>query len=165
MKKILTILICFSFNFIIGQGIEIIKINKYQCAIFSKQYKLPNSELPVEKRFTPNVEEIKLFENQLYSEFKEFNKNNPNQIKSKKQIIFKNLKKYRRQYLGIINENGNKIIFINFLWKKYNILDAKSGKKETDNSWKKEWKFIFDIGHENWYAKYNLNEKEIIIDF
>jgi len=165
MKKTLTILICFGFNFIIGQEIELMKTDKYQCAIFSKEYEFPNSKLPIENRFTPTQEEIKLFEKQLYNEFKEFIKNNPQQRKSKKQTIYKNLKKYRRQYLGIINESGSEIIFINFLWKKYNVSDFKRKRKEVDNSWKKEWKLIFDIGHKNWYAKYDLNKKEIIIDF
>lgn len=165
MKKTLIILICFISNFIIGQEIDIIIKNKSECAIFSKEYNLPNSKLSIEKRFTPSKKEIKLFENQLHKEFKKFKKNNPRQRNSKKQLIYKNLKKYNRQYLGIINESGNKIIFINFLWKKYNSLDSKVGKKEKDNSWKKEWKFIFDIGHENWNAKYDLNGKKIIVDF
>ena len=158
MKIIVTILICISFNFIIGQEIGLIKTDKYQCAIFPKEYELPNSKLQIDKRFTPSKEEIELFENQLYKEFKEFKKSNPTQRKSKKQIIYKSLRKYNRQYLGIINESGNKILFINFL-------NSSSGIKEIDNSWKKEWKLIFDIGHENWYAKYDLNEKQIIIDF
>jgi len=33
-------------------------------------------------------------------------------------IIHKNLKKYVRQYLGFVNNEGKKIICINFLWKK-----------------------------------------------
>jgi len=165
MKKILTIIICLSFNFIIGQEISLIKIGNHHCAIFSEKYELPNSKLPIENRFTPNQEEIKLFEKQLHKELKKFKNDNPNKKKSKKQIIYKNLKKYRRQYLGIINKSGEKIIFINFLRKMYKFSYSKREKKEIDNSWKREWKFIFDIGNKNWYAKYNINQKKIIINF
>jgi hypothetical protein len=130
MKKILTIIICLSFNFIIGQEINLIKIGKYHCAIFSKKHELPNSKLPIEKRFTPNQEEIKLFEKQLHKELKKFKNDNPNKRKSKKQIIYKNLKKYRRQYLGIINKSGRKLFLLIFYGKSisFQILNGKKKK-------------------------------------
>jgi hypothetical protein len=63
------------------------------------------------KRFTPTIEEINQVELILKKDFL-------NKIKSEIEgkFIRKNLNDYKRQYLGYIDSNGDKIVFISFFW-------------------------------------------------
>lgn len=82
---------------------EHFKTKDFDIAIFSKDYKIYNSE----KRFTPTKEEILLAEKELKYNLKDFFG------KNSKEKFYKNLKKYKRQYFGILDDNGNKILLIN----------------------------------------------------
>jgi len=96
-----------------------IKNKNFEGYVFSDSEKLEfNSEIS-NNRFTPTNEEIILTENILKSDLFNLNKDRLNQVKSC-PIIDKNLKKYIRQYLGYY-VNGEKVIWINFLWKKEKI--------------------------------------------
>lgn len=102
------------------------------------------------KRITPSLGEIKELEKLLSQQIKEININKPNQKKS--PLIHRNLKKYKRQYVGYYNGNGERIIYINFLWKGYKGYDVDGKQIEP---WKTEWLQMFDGGSQYWQIKYN----------
>lgn len=74
-------------------------------------------------RYTPNKKDILNAEKLLKGNLKCKNSEQANQ-KNGCPVIHKNLKKYIRQYVGFINTEGEKIIWINFLWDK-NIDESK----------------------------------------
>ncbi|WP_431241111.1 hypothetical protein ACQ9BO_13325 [Flavobacterium sp. P21] len=87
--------------------------------IFPKDYDsylFDNSE-----RFTPTSNEIKELEFLLNKNIKAINTNKFT------PLIHKNLDKYNRQYIGFFNEKGERIIYINFLWRE-NYTSEKNGK-------------------------------------
>ncbi len=163
MKKLLLIILILNFNLSFSQEIELIKNRKYEGAIFSKSYTDEFSNLPpIEKRFTPTEKEIEELETRLRNNLKEINKNKPNQGKGYGPTIHRNLKKYARQYVGIIDKNGQKIIYINFLWNGYSIWDFIRGWEKPNDSWKTEWLMTFDGGSRYWNIKYLIDKKEFV---
>lgn len=101
------------------------------------------------ERFTPTIEEINVAEIILNKDFLK-------KIKSKVdgKFIRKNLNDYKRQYLGYIDSNGDKIIFISFF------LD-KNIKKQDDQSWKEDYRIMFDGGASFWVAEINLKKNKV----
>ena len=107
------ILLFLSSCFIHAQNVaEHFKTRQFEVAIFPES----SNEIMQQNRFTPTKEEIIKAENTLKSKLKEANRNFENQYNS--PIIHRNLKKYKRQYFGFINDKGEKILYINSLWKK-----------------------------------------------
>ena len=70
------------------------------------------------KRYTPTKEDVYKAEEIIKSNIKQANKNLVNQS-GPNLIIHKNLNKYIRQYVGFINENNEKVIWVSFIWEKY----------------------------------------------
>jgi hypothetical protein len=126
----------------------LLKIDDYEVAIFSENSK----EFFPGKRFTPTKEEIVAAENALKSQLKELNSDKMNQ--SDTPVIDKNLKKYKRQYFGYINERGEKILFINCFWRK---------DKDESLVWLKEQIRVLDGGSYFWNVKYKI-EKDTLFD-
>lgn len=112
-------------------------------------------------KFSPTVEDISLAEDILKSKIKTINADRLNQGQGC-PVIHKNLNKYRRQYVGHIDTNGDKIIHVNFDWNRYSTLDNIRGiyKSESD-SWKKEWKVVFDGCSYYWGVKINLDNEKL----
>jgi hypothetical protein len=100
---------------------------------------------PGKSRFTPTHDEVKSAEMSLINQLKELNSEKLNQHDS--PVIDKNLKKYKRQYFGYIDENGNKILFINCFWRK---------EKEESLLWLKERIRVLDGGSYFWNIKFNV---------
>lgn len=100
------------------------------------------------KRFTPTIEEINQAENILKLNFKKSNKSKDG------RFISRNLKDYKRQYLGYINSNGDKMLHVSFDLNKNN-------KKQDDRSWKEEYKIILDGGVSYWIAIINLKTNKL----
>lgn len=99
------------------------------------------------KRFTPTIEEVNLAEHILRLGLKK--------LKSKDgRFISRNLKDYKRQYLGYINSDGDKMLHISFY------LD-KNSKKQDNRFWKEEYKMILDGGISYWIMKINLNTNKL----
>lgn len=67
-------------------------------------------------------------------------------------IIHKNLKKYKRQYFGYINENNERVMFINCFWNKHT---------RTNPNWLKERVMVNDGGSYYWSVKYNMEKDEL----
>ncbi|TRZ43972.1 hypothetical protein DMZ48_08430 [Robertkochia solimangrovi] len=135
-----------------SQNPVLVTSDDFQGVIFSRIYEIPYSnEIPLENRFTPSKREIMELEKSLKDQLKFINRNQPNQGRHYGPIIHKNLRKYIRQYVGIINENGQRIIHVNFVWNGY------SG---TDDSWKSSFVIVMDGGSHFWNINYRIEEKE-----
>lgn len=67
-------------------------------------------------RYTPTKEDVYKTEEIIKLNIKLANKNHVNQSGTN-PIIHKNLNKYIRQYVGFINTNNEKVIWVNFIWK------------------------------------------------
>jgi hypothetical protein len=100
------------------------------------------------KRFTPTIEEVNQAENILKLGFKKSNKSKDG------RFISRNLKDYKRQYLGYINSDGEKMLHISFY------LD-KNSKKQDNRFWKEEYKMILDGGTSYWIVKINLKTNKL----
>jgi hypothetical protein len=153
MKKNLTLVLMAISLFGYGQvKTDSVKIDhyissKFDCAIFpANTYDLT----PGKKRFTPTRKEIEKAELALQGQLKSINLRRPNQSSS--PVIDENLSKYLRQYFGYIDKSGNRILFINFLWKK---------EKEDDNRWLKERIMVNDGGSYYWNIKFNINSGKL----
>src|SRR5262245_55529666 len=106
------------------------KTTNFDCAIF------PANSLdltPGGKRFTPTRQENDKAEAAMPSQLTKLNAKHINQGIS--PIIEKNLSKYVRQYFGYVDEQGNRILFINCLWKK---------EKGEGDRWLKERIMVMD---------------------
>ncbi|SFS82122.1 hypothetical protein SAMN04488006_0213 [Lutibacter maritimus] len=153
-----------NFNLSYSQEIELIENRKYEGAIFSKNYNIPYSKSPtIEKRFTPTKLEIEELENRLSKYLRETNKNKPKENKHYGPKIHKNLNKYVRQYIGFIDQFGQRVIHVNFIWNGYSLMESIRGWTKPDDSWKTEWQIIFDGGSRYWNINYII-EKEKFID-
>lgn len=100
------------------------------------------------KRFTPTIEEFNQAEEILKLDLKKRNKSKD------KRFIFRNLKDYKRQYLGYINSNGDKMLHVSF------DLD-KNSKNQDDRFWKEEYKMILDGGVSYWITIINLKTNKL----
>lgn len=126
---------------------EHFKTKQFEVAIFPES----SNELMQQNRFTPTKEEIIKAENALKLKLKYIN--NPLINQSSSTIIHKNLKKYKRQYFGYINEKDEKILYINSLWSK--------SIKEHNWHWLNEIIWISDGGSHYWNIEYNLETDEL----
>lgn len=141
------ILLFLSSCFIHAQNVaEHFKTRQFEVAIFPES----SNDLMQQNRFTPTKEEIFEAEKVLKSKLKEANRNLENQYNS--PIIHRNLKKYKRQYFGFINDKGEKILYINSLWKK----------NEEETKWLQQIIMVSDGGSHYWNIEYNLETDELI---
>lgn len=77
------------------------------------------------------------------------------------KFIKANLHKYLRQYLGYINKNGDKVVFVKCLWKR-SITDMEKQESSTKmKKWTNDVIFIEDGGCYYWQIKINLNSDEL----
>jgi hypothetical protein len=118
------------------------KTENFDVAIFPKEYQLHKYE----NRFTPTKEEITQAENALNKQFRKFKISKWNLAGGPN--ILNNLNKYRRQYFGIIDENGNRILYINAFWSDEDGFDY----------WLDKEIFVNDGGSYFWNIKYFINE-------
>lgn len=147
MKLLLNFLFFFTlaFHFANGQSnAEHYQTRDYDIAIFPKEYQLHGFE----KRFTPTKEEIFLAEEALQTQLKKINKNLPNQ--SHGPVIHKNLNKYKRQYFGVYDENGKKILLINFFWE-----------DRPNEYWLQSEVQVDDGGSYYWQIKFSVEENQL----
>ncbi|MEO9872150.1 hypothetical protein [Ekhidna sp.] len=151
MKLIITHILLVASISLQGQSAEVVSGKKYRGAIFNSEYAMPPWTFTIkEKRFTPTSEEIDKIEVKLKLEINDLNSDGLNQGKGYGPAIHKNLRKYVRQYLGFINEKGERVILINCLWLKSSFADG----------WKEEWINVSDGGSQYWQVKYNLDQEQ-----
>lgn len=126
---------------------ELYKTDIFEAAIFPAEYQ---DYLP-KPRFTPAKEEINLAEIALIKDLESLNFLLVNQSDS--PVIHQNLDKYCRQYFGYTDENGDRILLINFFWK--------TNHKEDYRSFLKTRVIVLDGGSFYWNVKYNLTKKKL----
>ena len=124
------------------------KTNQYNVSIFAANY----LDLIPGQRFTPTRQEIEKAEFVLNNNLQDLNKDLVNQ--SSTPIIHKNLNKYKRQYFGYIDKNGDRILLINCFWSK---------DKDESDRWLTSRIIVHDGGSYYWNVKFNL-DKNILFD-
>lgn len=153
MRKQYFSLIFIAFTFSLsGFGQNEIAPFKNSGVIFSADYKYYSFDNL--KRFTPSFSEISELEILLSRHIKKINSNRLNQ--GNQSLIHRNLKKYKRQYIGYFDEKGERVIYVKFLWKGYQYFDDNGKEIEI---WKTQWLEIFDGGSSYWQIKYNPDLK------
>jgi hypothetical protein len=129
--------------------------NSYEGYIFPKFYEKNKNWMPFDsalKRFTPTKEDILIAEKALKEQLEIMNKSLMNQGKNC-PVIHENLKRYKRQYFGFINENGEKIVWINLIWDK---------EKHALKCLSKDLIFVLDGCSHYWNIKVNLNQVKLL---
>lgn len=135
-----------------------IKKNRYEGVIFSKDYLgLMNSS---DNKFTPTLTDIDSAEIVLRKGIKSINLNRPNQFDNC-PVIHRKLGKYKRQYFGYIDTNGDKTILINCFWDKKGFIEKVFYNESDDLKWKTEEKFVLDGCSYYWKIKVNLTKKKL----
>ena len=117
--------------------------------IFPKEYEDKYHYQNEYSSYTPSKEEVINAETILKKKLKETNKFKINQD-NKCPVIHKQLCKYNRQYLGLINKNGEKVIFINFIWA-----------KSTPDNWNKDVIMVLDGCSYYWNIKVNIGNSSL----
>jgi hypothetical protein len=140
-----------------------VKSNKFRGTIFTHSYqtdKLFITKVDSANRFTPTKENIKLAESILQEQISEANKRHVNQF-GKRQYIDRNLNKYFRQYVGYLNENGDRTIHISFHWDKFTITDRIKGYWDDRLNYTSDYSIVFDGGSRYWSVNVNLTSKTL----
>jgi len=107
--------------------------------------------------FTPSSEEILKAESILKLRIKETNTLMLNQGENC-PIIHKNLMNYFRQYIGRINQQGERIIMINMLWNKHSLW-----KRTIDDriEYRKGYYYVLDGCSYYWCVSVNLTTEKL----
>ncbi|WP_373060337.1 hypothetical protein, partial [Zunongwangia sp. H14] len=120
----------------------------FDVAIFPKN----DGELIGGLRFTPTKVQVDRAENALIENLEELNHELENQEGTRhRPIIHKHLDKYKRQYFGLIDENGDKILYIKALWYKH----------EASEDWLQRLIDVHGGGSFFWNIEYNLIKKKL----
>lgn len=92
-------------------------------------------------QFTPTRKEVDMAEKALTEQLKNLNTGT---MYYRPPALQNNLKKYKRQYFGVVGKNGEKILFINCLWDR------------VTDKWLSQKIVSLDGGGRFWNVKYNL---------
>lgn len=123
------------------------KTRKFNVAIFPSTYE---EYIGSNLRFSPTRIQVDSAEKELREGLKLINKDKINQSNS--PVIHENLKSYKRQYLGYIDQNGNRILYINCFWE---------SKHEKFENWLMTFIQVSDGGSYYWSIKYNLDTRQL----
>lgn len=137
-----------------------IKSRTFEGVIFSKDYVPIISPIPNNtRRFTPTVEDIVHAEKLIRQDAKLNGKGKIWDI-----FICRHLKKYLRQYAGLILPNGQKVILVNLFWREDIIEDEKTHRQMPNipsPQWKTSWYMVADGGHFYWGITVNLSVRQL----
>lgn len=100
------------------QKAECIKGNNFQGYIFPDSVYILIGIENQAARFTPAESAIRVVENELRFQLSKVTSNLPDFGPGCPEINTRNLKKYYRQYFGFITSEGERVIFIDFIWHK-----------------------------------------------
>ena len=139
-----------------------VKSNNFRGTIFTSSYSnsffIPASDTL--KRFTPTKEDIVLAETILKNQIEKVNASRMNQF-GRRQYIHKNLNKYFRQYVGLINEQGNRVIHINLSWDRFTIFDRIKGFSDSRLDFTSDYSMTLDGGSYYWNVNVDLTAKAL----
>ncbi|TPE44182.1 hypothetical protein [Pontibacter mangrovi] len=131
--------------------------------IFNQNYSFDNFfviDVDSTTQWTPNKEDIELAEKILRAQIKDLNKNRVNQMGSC-PVIHSNLYSYFRQYVGVKNDKGERVIHINFYWDKYGMFDRIRGSNDSRLSYDSHYTMVFDGCSYYWQVNVNLDQQEL----
>ena len=132
-----------------------IKGKCYEGYVFPKENTIDADWMPfndIRERYTPTNDDIIRAENILQEQLRNINKQAlMNQGKGCPNI-YKKLNKYKRQYFGYINNEGEKIIWINCVWYK---------NEDVLELWNKQVITILDGCSYYWNIKVNLKQDKL----
>jgi hypothetical protein len=167
MKKLIVLLLFISFHSEaqtitvtekITEQITYVAGQRFEGVIFSADYL---ALIGSNERFTPSHEEIELVEMLIRRDLKKANHSKINQGLHLGPVIHKRLNKYQRQYFGYVSPQGERIIYINCIFFRYNLFDRLQGFERPDDKWKKQQIEVNDGGSYHWQIQVNLNKKEL----
>jgi len=131
--------------------------------IFNDNYPFSNfmvNDIDSTTRWTPGKHDIELAEDILKRQIKSLNKNKVNQ-QNNCPVIHRHLNDYFRQYIGIRNNKGERIIHINFSWDKYTLVDRIVGNTDSRLDFKSDYVFAFDGCSYYWGVNVNLDKRKL----
>jgi len=133
----------------ITDTITIIKLPEYYKGhgiIFSDKYIPPVKKIQSSKRFNPIKEEIQQAEKILITNYNKSLRNNPHRCYNctPTKNVKKKFKYWNRQYLGYVDANGHRIIWIKLL---------KFRSKRKEKKYFANWKNGFVFGFGDFYEK------------
>ena len=102
-------------------------------------------------RWSPTEEDIALAEELMKKYIAKIVKKNPSTVIYGTSKIHLNFDKYYRQYFGIIDRHGRKILFVNCFWKEY---------ENRFPGWKQSLIGVCDGGSYYWRIRVNLKKKK-----
>ncbi|MBL7996975.1 hypothetical protein JNM05_16535 [bacterium] len=137
-----------------------IKGHDFEGIILTAGYIMPQPSDTIINRFTPTREEIEFLEKIIEDSIKYLNRDRLNQDNSN-PVIDENLHKYFRQYVGFLDANGNKIIFVNMLWNRWSLRDRFKGFADPREGLHDGFVQVFDGGSRYWQIKVNITLKVI----
>jgi hypothetical protein len=140
-----------------------VKSNRFRGTIFTTSYqanKLFIATADSINRFTPTQKDIAFAENILREQIEKANKPHTNQF-GKRQYIEKNLSKYFRQYVGLINKQGERIIHVNLHWERFTLKDRIKGYWDDRLDYTSDFSTVFDGGSRYWSINVNLTTKTL----
>jgi hypothetical protein len=126
--------------------------DRYPFDLFFFEYNLDST-----KRWMPEKKDIELAEQILKANIKKMAHNYPKHYGPR---VHKRLYSYFRQYVGLFNEKGQRIIHINCSWDRPTLLDRVPG----DNhrlKFDSDYAMVMDGGSYYWKIEVNLDEKTI----
>jgi len=129
----------------------LISTKNYEGYVFyakhSVWYEIKNQK----ERYTPTEDDINKAELLIREQIKEINSSLENQFDGC-PVIHENLPNYYRQYVGYINNNGEKIIWVNFIWKdKTSVIKLKEDIVETLDGCSYFWNIEVNINKSKLY--------------
>lgn len=149
MKMLLNVLIIlFAINM---QSSCLIKGKGFKGYVFDKEHFVLMTIDNQSKRYTPDKQAVLLAEHLIKDRLESINTSLENQGGGC-PVIHKNLKKYVRQYVGFITRDGERVIWVNFIWES-SINDEKRLSKDIETP--------LDGCSHYWNIKVNLDREEL----
>jgi hypothetical protein len=116
---------------------------------FPNTYTIPYKITDYDLRFTPTQDDILLAERLLREQLNDLNSDKINQGLGC-PTIHKNLNKFARQYIGFINDEGEKIVWINAVWH-----------TKVPEYFEEDVVFVLDGCSYYWQIEVNLKTKKV----
>ena len=115
--------------------------------IFPVEHPVYLTNEPLENRFTPVAADVVFAEKAISANIKSMS----SAYHKRKLVIHKNLRKYIRQYVGFKNEKGQRILWVNCIWKESSFCEGAQ----------KDIISVSDGGTSYWNIKVNLDSGEV----
>jgi hypothetical protein len=140
-----------------------VKANNFRGTIFKLTY--PKAKLYIQPgdsliRFTPDKNDIVLAETILKQQIDSINNPRVNQF-GREEYIDENLSKYFRQYVGFINEQGHRVVHINFYWDRVSVIERAKGYRDGRLGYSSDFALVFDGGSRYWNINVDLTTKTL----